>query len=63
MKKFSICLNPDKQKVEKIREALKRNDGYCPCVAERSEDTKCICKKMKEEGQCCCGLYVSKLME
>jgi len=63
MKKFQITVSPDSVTVEKIRARLKINDGYCPCVSERSEDTKCICKKMRETGQCCCGLFMSKLME
>lgn len=60
MNKFSIVINPDKKHVDKIRAALTRNEGYCPCVAERNEDTKCICKKMKDTGYCCCGLYMAK---
>lgn len=60
-RKFTITISPDKEKVDKINIALQRNGGYCPCVSERSEDTKCICKKMRETGQCCCGLYVAKM--
>lgn len=40
-------------------QALKDNDGYCPCCVTRSEDTKCMCKEFHEmeAGICRCGLY------
>lgn len=39
--------------------AVKANDGYCPCAAARTADTKCMCKAFREqeEGICHCGLY------
>ena len=42
-----------------IRKALKENGGYCPCMLEKTEDTKCMCKQFREmeEGTCHCGLY------
>lgn len=43
--------------MSKIIEALARNDGYCPCVAERNEDTKCQCKHYRETLECHCNLY------
>jgi len=34
---------------------------YCPCRAERTEDTVCPCKwhvaELKEKGRCHCGLF------
>lgn len=57
---MSIKLNPDKNQVEKIRVAIKNNSGYCPCVLQRTEDTKCMCKDFRENvesGYCHCGLY------
>lgn len=47
---------------EKIRQALKDNDGYCPCRLEKTEDTKCMCKEFREQeyGTCHCGLYVKE---
>ena len=57
---MKISLNPDKEEVARIRQAIKDNDGYCPCVIERSEDTKCMCKAFTEQnvvGWCHCGLY------
>ncbi len=61
---MKIRLNPDREIVNKVREGLKRTGGYCPCVLERSEDTKCMCKEFKEQiadpefsGYCHCMLY------
>lgn len=47
---------------EKIRQALKDNNGYCPCRLEKTEDTKCMCKEFREQeyGTCHCGLYVKE---
>lgn len=47
-------------KIEEIRAAIAKNDGYCPCQLERSDDTRCMCKSFREqkEGLCHCGLYV-----
>lgn len=53
---------------EKIREALKENDFYCPCVvnSKGNEDFKCPCVDFRENTQvgetCYCGLYVKDEM-
>lgn len=54
-----IKINPNKEEVEAIRQAIKENDGYCPCQLEKSERTKCICLNFLEgnETWCHCGLY------
>ncbi|WP_297419323.1 ferredoxin-thioredoxin reductase catalytic domain-containing protein [Clostridium sp.] len=52
-------LNTNKEKVEEIRCKLKKNNGYCPCMIEQSEDTKCPCKPMRKEHKCICGLYIN----
>ena len=61
---MSIRLNDDAALVERIREGLRQEGGYCPCRLERTEDTKCICKEFREqmadpdfEGYCHCMLY------
>ena len=43
-----------------IKKAVEANDGYCPCMIERSEKTKCICEEFlnQESGFCRCGRYV-----
>ena len=43
-----------------ILQAVKNNDGYCPCAIVKNEDTKCMCKNFRElteNGICHCGLY------
>jgi hypothetical protein len=59
--KLKIIKNPDKEFYEKISKAVEENGQYCPCLIERSEDTKCICKDFKFQdivGKCHCGRYV-----
>lgn len=53
-----MILNPDKEERRRVAMAVKENDGYCPCLLERNEDTKCPCKAKREQGICICGLYV-----
>lgn len=57
---MKIILNTDKTLVNKIKEALKNNDGYCPCKITKTSDTKCMCKEFREQkyGECHCGLYI-----
>lgn len=40
-----------------IKEATIKNNGYCPCMIERTEETKCICKDCRDGFGCMCGLY------
>lgn len=55
-----IKVSDDKELVATIRQSLKDNDMYCPCVTFKNEDTKCMCKEFREmdEGTCHCGLYI-----
>ena len=55
-----VTLNPCKETVNRIRNFLKSNGGYCPCVPEQNEGTRCPCKKFRETKECCCGLYIIK---
>ena len=61
---IKVKLNSDKELVKEVREALKQNDGYCPCAIFKNDDTKCMCKEFREQleqgipGKCHCGLYV-----
>lgn len=59
---LKIKYNQDKQIVDKILNALDKNNGYCPCKLEKNNDTKCMCKEFKEqkEGYCHCGLYIKE---
>lgn len=44
---------------DNIKQAVKDNEGYCPCRILKNENTKCMCKEFREmeEGVCHCGLY------
>lgn len=58
---MQIKVSTDKELVKDIRERLKANGGYCPCVLKQTPETKCMCKEFLEqdfEGPCHCGLYV-----
>ena len=57
---MAIKVSEDKEHVEMIRNALKTNDGYCPCSPIKTPDTKCMCKEFRnmESGICHCGLYI-----
>ena len=59
--KLKTIPNPDKIKRAEVAKAVKDNSGFCPCVIQKSLESKCPCKKFREqdyEGECCCGLYV-----
>jgi ferredoxin-thioredoxin reductase catalytic subunit len=53
-------LNPNKEYVNRIKQAISEKDGYCPCMIIRDKDTKCPCKPMRENQECICGLYVKE---
>lgn len=46
-----IEINPE------VGAAVRENGGYCPCLIEQNEDTKCPCKEFRETGKCDCGRY------
>lgn len=57
---MKININPDKEQADKIREEIVKNDGYCTCQVEKSENTRCVCHNFldsPEIGWCFCGLY------
>lgn len=61
---IKIKVNPDRDIAEAAQEGLKRNNGYCPCVLEKTPDTKCMCKDFRDkvldrefEGYCHCMLF------
>lgn len=60
---LKIFTNPDKNKVKEIVQALKDNDGYCPCALVKTVNTLCQCREFRRkntEGYCHCGLYYKK---
>ena len=49
-----------REKNPEFGELVKQNGGYCPCMVEKNEDTKCPCKafrEQKEPGECHCGRF------
>jgi len=57
---LKIKLNENNVVVKEIRQALKNNEGYCPCRILHIPENKCICKEFRDqqtEGLCHCGLY------
>lgn len=40
-----------------IMKNIVNKDGYCPCRLQKTEDNKCICKEVRDGGDCICGLY------
>lgn len=65
MDRIKIALNENKEIVREVREAVKQNDGYCPCKIDKTDDTKCMCKEFREQylGYCHCGLYKKELVK
>jgi ferredoxin-thioredoxin reductase catalytic subunit len=58
---LKIIKNPDAAIYEEMTEAVKANDGYCPCAIVKDEDTRCPCRDFREqttEGECHCGRFV-----
>ena len=65
---MKVTLNPDAEVVARLKEGLKRKDGYCPCKLERIPDNKWMCKEFRDqianpnfEGFCHCMLYYKSL--
>ena len=61
---MAVRLNENAEIVAKIKEGLKKKDGYCPCRLQKTEDNKCMCKDFRDqiadpnfEGYCHCLLY------
>lgn len=53
---YAYRLNTDSKDTIK---ALIENDGYCPCMVKKNENTKCSCLafRNKESGNCHCGIF------
>ena len=57
---FKICKNPNPEAFSEISELVKNNDGFCPCLLNKDEDTKCMCKDFRNSDEvdfCHCGRY------
>lgn len=60
MKEFDIFKNPYQEEYEEITEAVKLNENYCPCMIDKNEDTKCMCKTFRDSEEtdfCHCGRF------
>ena len=61
---MKIRVVDDKEHVAIIREALKKNEGYCPCVSKSKGQVKylCPCEDFRNDtvvgAKCHCGLYI-----
>ena len=57
---LKIRPNENKEEYDEITLAVQNNDGFCPCLLEKNEDTKCMCKAFREQeepGFCHCGRF------
>lgn len=61
---MKVRLNENAEVVRMVKEGLEARGGYCPCVREMSEDTRCMCREFRGqiadpefEGYCHCMLY------
>ena len=60
MKEFDIFKNPIEEEYNEITDAVKANDDYCPCMPNKNDDTKCMCRafrESKETDYCHCGRF------
>lgn len=55
-----FVLNPSEKVVNEVIKALNKNEGECPCdnPGKEKADRMCPCKCYREDGKCCCSLYV-----
>jgi len=58
---LKILPNPDKAQYDETTQRVIENDGYCPCMMEKTPDTKCMCKAFRDQavqGFCHCGRFI-----
>lgn len=61
MPDMKIIPNPDCNKYAEMTVAVYENGGYCPCMIDKTDDTKCPCKEFREqntEGFCNCQRFL-----
>ena len=48
-----------------VKKLVDENDGYCPCMIWKIDDTKCMCQIFREQsiGKCLCGRYEKVVVE
>lgn len=59
-----VRFNENRDVVARVKEGLRRNDGFCPCRPTKKPEYKCVCEEFKAqiqdpdfEGYCHCKLY------
>lgn len=59
---IKIERNPNVTEYDTITQAVKDNDGYCPCMTERNETTRCPCLEFRQMklGYCHCRRFLKK---
>ena len=61
---MKVHITEDAELRNSVRNALKMNDGYCPCIlnSKGKEEYKCMCRDFIENTpageHCHCGLYI-----
>ncbi len=63
-KEYKIFPTPDFNHRKKIETAVKENNGYCPCMLEKTDDTLCMCKQFRDLSHaefCHCQRYYKVL--
>lgn len=61
MPNLKVIQNPDTKTYAAASVAVYNNGGFCPCLIDRNDNTKCPCKEFREqetEGLCTCGRYM-----
>lgn len=55
-----VKVTDDKEHQLAVRQALRRNEGYCPCKLEHIHENECMCLQFLNGpiGPCHCGLYI-----
>lgn len=55
-------LNPNDKVVNAILKRCEANNGHCPCnnVDTGTDFDICPCRRYREEGICCCTLYIKE---
>lgn len=56
---YGVILNHDNEDLLPTIKALIDNGGYCPCMLNKNENTKCSCLAFREQehGICHCGIF------
>jgi ferredoxin-thioredoxin reductase catalytic subunit len=66
----NVRLSEDTAYVQKLREVMAKNGGYCPCRIQRTPENICICAEFRAQiadpdftGFCHCKYYFKEKAE